>query len=158
MTDKQADLAGPGIGTYEEVAVALPGNYQSLLSPRETMQAWHGVKNYIEENLCRELNLMMVQVPLIVDRNSGVNDMLDRDGSRAPVEFPCGLGLERPIDAQAAANSGPAARWIAPQTPPPAAMAIETITDTVTKKSLIRLLFLGRFTLLIRIFFASRFI
>jgi aspartate--ammonia ligase len=100
MSDKQADLAGPGIGTYEEVASALPQNYESLLTPRETMQAWHGIKNYIEENLCRELNLMMVQVPLIVDRDSGVNDMLDRDGSRTPVEFPCGLGLDRPIDAQ----------------------------------------------------------
>jgi aspartate--ammonia ligase len=42
----------------------------------------------------------MVQVPLIVDRDSGVNDYLDRDGSRTPVEFPCGLGLDRPITAQ----------------------------------------------------------
>jgi aspartate--ammonia ligase len=42
----------------------------------------------------------MVQVPLIVDRESGVNDMLDRDGSRTPIEFPCGLGLEEPIRAQ----------------------------------------------------------
>jgi aspartate--ammonia ligase len=100
MTGKQADLAGPGISTYEEVAKILPGNYKSLLTPRETMKALFGVKNYIEENLCRELNLMMVQVPLIVDRDSGVNDMLDRDGSRTPVEFPCGLGLEKPIQAQ----------------------------------------------------------
>jgi asparagine synthetase A len=30
---------------------------------------------------------MMVQVPLIVDVNSGVNDMLDRDGSRTPIQF-----------------------------------------------------------------------
>ena len=100
MTDKQADLAGPGISTYEEVAKILPTEYESLLTPKETMKALFGVKNYIEENLCRELNLMMVQVPLIVDRNSGVNDMLDRDGSRTPVEFPCGLGLDRPMDAQ----------------------------------------------------------
>jgi len=64
------------------------------------MQALYGVKNYIEENLCKELNLMMVQVPLIVDRDSGVNDMLDRDGSRTPVEFPCGLGLEKRMNAQ----------------------------------------------------------
>jgi aspartate--ammonia ligase len=42
----------------------------------------------------------MVQVPLIVDAASGVNDYLDRDGSRTPVEFPCGLGLETPITAQ----------------------------------------------------------
>lgn len=100
MTDKKADLAGPGISTYEEVAKILPRDYASLLTPRETMQALFGVKNYIEENLCRELNLMMVQVPLIVDRESGVNDMLDRDGSRTPVEFPCGLGLDKPIEAQ----------------------------------------------------------
>ena len=100
MLDKQADLAGPGIGTYEEVAAVLPQNYSSLLTPKETMQALYGVKQYIEENLAKELNLTMVQVPLIVDRNSGVNDMLDRDGSRTPVEFPCGLGLERRIDAQ----------------------------------------------------------
>jgi aspartate--ammonia ligase len=29
----------------------------------------------------------MVQVPLIVDSRSGVNDYVDRDGSRAPVGF-----------------------------------------------------------------------
>jgi len=100
MTDKTADLAGPGISTYEEVAKILPRDYDSILTPKETMKALFGVKNYIEENLCKELNLMMVQVPLIVDRDSGVNDMLDRDGSRTPVEFPCGLGLEKRMTAQ----------------------------------------------------------
>jgi aspartate--ammonia ligase len=100
MTSKQADLAGPGISTYEEVAKILPKDYDSLLNPKETMKALFGVKNYIEENLCKELNLMMVQVPLIVDKESGVNDMLDRDGSRTPVEFPCGLGLQKRLDAQ----------------------------------------------------------
>ena len=100
MSTKQADLAGPGIGTYEEVAKILPREYTSLLTPKETMQALYGVKDYVENNLCRELNLMMVQVPLIVDRDSGVNDMLDRDGSRTPVEFPCGLGLDAPMNAQ----------------------------------------------------------
>jgi len=100
MPGKQADLAGPGISTYKEVAKVLPDGYDSLLTPKETMKALFGVKNYIEENLCSELNLNMVQVPLIVDRDSGVNDMLDRDGSRTPVEFPCGLGLDTPINAQ----------------------------------------------------------
>ena len=57
MLNKQADLAGPGIGTYEEVAAALPQNYESLLSPMETMHALYGMKNYIEENLCKELGL-----------------------------------------------------------------------------------------------------
>jgi aspartate--ammonia ligase len=100
MQDKKADLAGPGIGDYNEVKKILPDDYTSLLTPKETMKALFSVKNYIEENLCHELNLMMVQVPLIVDIESGVNDMLDRDGSRTPVDFPCGLGLDKPIQAQ----------------------------------------------------------
>ena len=100
MADKRADLAGPGISTYEKVAAILPDDYQPLLDRRETQQALYEAKRYIEDNLAKELNLFMVQVPLIVDRNSGVNDLLDRDGSRTPVEFPCGLGLEKPIEAQ----------------------------------------------------------
>jgi len=98
--DKKADLAGPGISTYEEVEKILPSDYESLLTPMETMEAVYAVKRYIEDHLCKELNLTMVQVPLIVDVESGVNDMLDRDGSRTPVEFPCGLGLDKPITAQ----------------------------------------------------------
>jgi len=85
--DKKADLAGPGIGSYDELEKVLPKDYEPLLDRKQTMRALFGVKNYIEENLCKELNLMMVQVPLIVDVESGVNDMLDRDGSRTPVEF-----------------------------------------------------------------------
>ncbi len=100
VMDKKADLAGPGISTYEEVEKILPNDYESLLTPKETMVALFAVKRYIEDNLCKELNLSMVQVPLIVDVESGVNDMLDRDGSRTPVEFPCGLGLDKPIQAQ----------------------------------------------------------
>jgi len=100
MADKKADLAGPGIGDYNELKNILPQDYASLLTPKETMKAVFAVKGYIEDNLCRELNLMMVQVPLIVDVDSGVNDMLDRDGSRTPIDFPCGLGLEKPIQAQ----------------------------------------------------------
>ena len=100
MTDKKADLAGPGISTYEEVDKSLPHNYKALLGPKERMQALFKIKNFIEENLCRELNLFMVQVPLIVTKDSGVNDYLDRDGSRTPVEFSCGLGLEKRIETQ----------------------------------------------------------
>ena len=98
--DKKADLAGPGIGTYEDLEKKLPSDYEPLQSPMERMEALFALKTFIEENLCKELNLQMVQVPLIVDRESGVNDYLDRDGSRTPVEFPCGLGLDKPIRAQ----------------------------------------------------------
>ena len=100
VADKTADLAGPGIGNYDDLAAELPAGYESDLTPRETMEALFAAKRFIEDGLCRELNLIMVQVPLIVDAASGVNDYLDRDGSRTPVEFPCGLGLETPITAQ----------------------------------------------------------
>ncbi|HEV2426581.1 MAG TPA: aspartate--ammonia ligase [Terriglobia bacterium] len=85
--DKKADLAGPGIGNYDELQEILPLDYSSLLDRKETQRAIFAAKNYIELNLCRELDLMMVTVPLIVDEESGVNDLLDRDGSRTPIQF-----------------------------------------------------------------------
>jgi aspartate--ammonia ligase len=100
VTGKEADLAGPGVSTYEEVDKILPNDYEPLLAPMERMKAVYAIKDYIEKGLCEALNLQMVQVPLIVDKESGVNDDLDRDGSRTPVTFPCGLGLETPITAQ----------------------------------------------------------
>ena len=100
MADKKADLAGPGISTYEEVDKILPSDYAPLLNRLDTQRALYTIKRYIEDNLCKELNLSMVQVPLIVDRDSGVNDYLDRDGSRTPIEFPCGLGITPRITAQ----------------------------------------------------------
>jgi len=101
MADKKADLAGPGIGDYDELAKALPQDYSSLLGPKETQQAIHAVKGYIEENLCKELNLMMVTVPLIVDVESGINDYLDRDGSRTPIGFHISNDREKnPVDAE----------------------------------------------------------
>jgi len=101
MADKKADLAGPGIGDYKELEKILPNDYSPILNHRETMKALFGVKSYIEENLCKELNLLMVQVPLIVDIKSGVNDMLDRDGSRTPIQFHISNDYNKnPIDAQ----------------------------------------------------------
>jgi aspartate--ammonia ligase len=101
MNDKKADLAGPGIGNYEDLEKILPDDYEPLLNHRETMEALFAAKGYIEENLCKELNLFMVQVPLIVDVKSGVNDMLDRDGSRTPIQFHITNDHDKnPIDAQ----------------------------------------------------------
>jgi aspartate--ammonia ligase len=98
---KEADLAGPGIGSYEELEHVLPDDYVPLLGPRETMQALYAAKRVIEDGLCRELNLELVQVPLIVDRESGVNDYLDRDGSRTPVAFHISNDRDaHPIDAE----------------------------------------------------------
>jgi aspartate--ammonia ligase len=101
MADKRADLAGPGIGDYNELEKILPADYRSLLTPRETQKAIFEAKEYIEDHLCKELRLMMVQVPLIVDVESGVNDLLDRDGSRTPIQFHISNDYDKhPIDAQ----------------------------------------------------------
>ncbi|HSB39779.1 MAG TPA: aspartate--ammonia ligase [Gaiellaceae bacterium] len=98
---KEADLAGPGIGSYDELERVLPDDYAPLLDPKETMQALYAAKRLIEDRLCEELGLTMVQVPLIVDRESGVNDYLDRDGSRTPVTFHISNDRdEHPIEAE----------------------------------------------------------
>ncbi len=101
MKDKRADLAGPGIGSYDELETVLPKDYSPILGPKDTQRALYAVKDYIEKNLCKELNLMMVQVPLIVDTLSGVNDYLDRDGSRTPIQFHISNDYgKNPIDAE----------------------------------------------------------
>ena len=97
---KKADLAGPGISTYEAVDKILPTDYESVLDRKETQKALFMLKRFIMDGLNKELNLFTVEVPLIVTVESGVNDMLDRDGSRTPVGFPCGLGLEKRMDCQ----------------------------------------------------------
>src|SRR5271165_6340077 len=100
-SNKKADLAGPGIGDYDELEKILPRDYNPLLTQRETQKAIFHLKRYIEDNLCKELNLMMVEVPLIVDAESGVNDMLDRDASRTPIQFHISNDYgKHPIDAQ----------------------------------------------------------
>ena len=101
VMEKKADLAGPGIGDYAEIEKILPRDYHSLLTPKETQKAIFAAKSYIEENLCKRLNLMMVTVPLLVDVESGVNDYLDRDGSRAPIQFHISNDYEKhPVNAQ----------------------------------------------------------
>ena len=99
-TAKVADLAGPGIGDSRTSRRFFPRTTtRSLIRarPRKRFTA----KSYIEANLCKELNLTMVTVPLIVDAESGVNDNLDRDGSRTPIQFHVSNDHDRhPIDAQ----------------------------------------------------------
>lgn len=112
MQDKRADLAGPGIGNYAELEKVLPDDYRPLLNPRQTQEALYAAKEEIERNLCRELGLMMVQVPLIVDAQSGVNDYLDRDGSRGPIQFHINNDHnQNPIDAQIVQAATKWKRW-----------------------------------------------
>ena len=61
--DKKADLAGPGIGNYEDLEKVLPNDYMPLLNKKETQKAITAIKRYIEDGLCRELNLIRVRCP-----------------------------------------------------------------------------------------------
>jgi len=70
MEDKKADLAGPGIGNYDELEKILPQDYTSFLTPKEMQNAIFAVKDYIEENLCKELNRMDPQ-GWLPSRNEG---------------------------------------------------------------------------------------
>lgn len=98
---KKKDLAGPGIGNYDELKNVLPNNYKSLLTPKETQLAITELKRFIEDGLSKELNLIKVEVPLIVDDESGFNDNLDRDGSRTPIEFHINNDYNKnPVNAQ----------------------------------------------------------
>ena len=45
MNDKKADLAGPGISTYEEVEKILPQNYRPLLDVQETQKATYRMRS-----------------------------------------------------------------------------------------------------------------
>lgn len=112
MTHKEADLAGPGIGSYEDLALVLPDDYTPILNPKETQIALAAVKNYIEEGLSKELNLIRVECPLILDRDCGMNDYLDRDGSRTPIDFYIKNDHEKnPIHAQVVQAATKWKRW-----------------------------------------------
>ena len=101
MADKKADLAGPGIGDYDVLRGVLPDDYTPLLNPKETQIAITAVKNYIEDGLSKQLNLIRVESPLIMDRDCGMNDYLDRDGSRTPIDFYIKNDYEKnPVNAQ----------------------------------------------------------
>jgi aspartate--ammonia ligase len=101
MEIKKQDLAGPGIGNYDELRNILPDNYNSILDRKETQIAINALKRFIEDGLSKELNLIKVEVPLIVDTESGFNDLLDRDGSRTPIQFHITNDYNRhPVDAQ----------------------------------------------------------
>ena len=72
MAQARDDPAGPGPGDYSELEKVLPRDYEALLGPKDTQIAIAEVKRSIEEGLCRELGLIRVQVPLIVDAEAGV--------------------------------------------------------------------------------------
>lgn len=85
--ERTAGMPRPEGGSYAELEKLLPSDYDPLLEPRETQRAITELKTFIEDGLCRELALMRVTVPLVLDAETGLNDYLDRDSTHLPIEF-----------------------------------------------------------------------
>jgi len=51
MADKKADLAGPGIGNYEDLEKILPDDYQALLTPKDDAGRLSGKKLHRRESM-----------------------------------------------------------------------------------------------------------
>jgi len=111
LSGKKADLAGPGVSTYPAVDKILPTDYDPVLGPKDTQKAIAAIKEHIEHGLSEELNIFRVECPLILTKACGMNDYLDRDGSRTPVDFQAGLGLDKRIDAQIVQAATKWKRW-----------------------------------------------
>jgi len=63
----------------------------------DRMGVLYRTKDFIEKHLAETHNLQMAQLPLILSKIGGVNDLLTCDGSGTPVEFPAGPGLENEL-------------------------------------------------------------
>ena len=86
---KRADLSGPGIGTYDEVAAVLPTDYRPRLGLRETQEEIFVVKRLDRGRLYRRAGPGHGPGP--ADRGPatpGSTTCLDRDGSRTPICVP----------------------------------------------------------------------
>ena len=66
-------------------SVTIPEGYSSVLSLRETQRAIKMTKDLFERNLASALNLERVTAPLIVKKESGIND--DLSGVERKVHF-----------------------------------------------------------------------
>jgi len=70
-------------------------NYKPILNVHETEVAIRRIKNYFQENLAFELNLLRVTAPLFVKAGTGINDNLN--GVELPVSF-CAPSLESDVE------------------------------------------------------------
>ncbi|MFR8547537.1 MAG: aspartate--ammonia ligase [Lachnospiraceae bacterium] len=73
----------------------IPEGYESALSLYDTQIAIKTVKDFFQQTLASQLNLLRVSSPLFVDPNSGLNDNLN--GVERPVKF----GIREQNDAEA---------------------------------------------------------
>lgn len=71
--------------TFTEGMLALPRGYTPYLGLRETQEAIKYVKDFVQTNLAKELNLTRVSAPIVVLSRTGINDHLT--GVEEPIQF-----------------------------------------------------------------------
>jgi aspartate--ammonia ligase len=102
MLDKTADLVGPGRGNYPDVERVFSDGHRSLHPPQKTKIALFELKDCIEKNPCKELNLIRF-LPIIVSAESGVKDVLYGDAWTPHAEFHLANESDKnPVDSQIA--------------------------------------------------------
>lgn len=74
----------------------IPKDYQSALDIHETQVAIKTVKDFFQQTLAKELNLLRVSAPLFVTPESGLNDNLN--GIERPVRFGIGELNDHPAE------------------------------------------------------------
>ncbi|HPD25463.1 MAG TPA: aspartate--ammonia ligase, partial [Candidatus Marinimicrobia bacterium] len=63
----------------------IPKNYRTILTTVETEKAILALKDFFQQNLAFELDLIRVTAPLFVKAGTGIND--DLNGVEQPVSF-----------------------------------------------------------------------
>ncbi|HOV24027.1 MAG TPA: aspartate--ammonia ligase, partial [Candidatus Marinimicrobia bacterium] len=63
----------------------IPKNYRTILTTVETEKAILALKDFFQQNLAFELDLIRVTAPLFVKAGTGIND--DLNGIEQPVSF-----------------------------------------------------------------------
>lgn len=71
---------------FEDNEILIPENYKTVLDFKETENAIDIIKEYFRKNLAKSLNLSRVSAPIMVMKDTGINDHLN--GVERPVEFP----------------------------------------------------------------------
>lgn len=75
----------PQTNGYGPRNLIIPQNYDSALNVRETEQAIKMIKDFFQVRLTKNLNLSRVSAPIVVTKQSGINDYLS--GWEMPVGF-----------------------------------------------------------------------
>ncbi len=88
--DKKADLAGPGIGNYEDLEKVLPRDYRSLLDPKETQRAIRLLKLWRVRNGLRikHFALELLAIKLLKGRRSNTRARIPASESASATWLP----------------------------------------------------------------------